>query len=113
VLKINELRLRMKTLERRVLVVAVDGAVSHAAIFQILNEVYGEKALSECDLMKTHKVARSVRPRFPQDRTDRITIGLVRRLTSKESFNSCCPEHRSIRLRSIFMRWGSKLKNAR
>jgi hypothetical protein len=47
VLKIDELRLRMKTLERRVLVVAVDGTVSAAAILQVLNEVDGEEALSD------------------------------------------------------------------
>ncbi len=46
-LKIDELRLRVEALERRVLVVAVDRAMSDAAIFQILNEVDGEEALSD------------------------------------------------------------------
>jgi len=47
VLEIDELRLRMETLQRRVLVIAVDRAVSDAAIFQILNKVDGEEALSD------------------------------------------------------------------
>ena len=47
VLKIDELRLRVEALERRVLVVAVDRAMSDAAIFEILNEVCGEEAFSD------------------------------------------------------------------
>lgn len=46
-LKIDELRLRVEALERRVLVVAVDCAMSDAAIFEILNEVRGEEAFSD------------------------------------------------------------------
>jgi hypothetical protein len=37
----------METLQRRVLVIAVDCAMSDAAIFQILNQVDGEEALSD------------------------------------------------------------------
>ena len=47
VFKINELRLRMESLQRRVLVVAVDHATGDAAIFEILNEVRGEEAFSD------------------------------------------------------------------
>jgi ApbE superfamily uncharacterized protein (UPF0280 family) len=47
VLKIDELRLWVEALERRVFVVAVDRAMSDAAIFEILNEVRGEEALSD------------------------------------------------------------------
>ena len=45
--KIDELDCRMKALQRRVLVIAVDCTVSRAAIFQILNKVDGEKAFSD------------------------------------------------------------------
>jgi hypothetical protein len=37
----------METLQRRVLVIAVDCAMSDTAILEILNEVRGEKALSD------------------------------------------------------------------
>ena len=47
VLKIDELRLRVEALQRRVFVVAVDRAMSDAAIFEILNEVRGEEAFSD------------------------------------------------------------------
>jgi len=44
--EIDELGFRMETLQRRVLVIAVDRAVFDAAIFKILNEIGREKALS-------------------------------------------------------------------
>jgi hypothetical protein len=37
----------METLQRRVLVIAVDCAMSDTAIFQILNEVRGEEAFPD------------------------------------------------------------------
>ena len=37
----------MEALERRVLVVAVDGAMRDTAILEILNEVRGEEALAD------------------------------------------------------------------
>ena len=46
VLEIDELRLRVEALQRRVFVVAVDRAMRDAAIFEILNEVRGEEAFS-------------------------------------------------------------------
>ena len=45
--EIDELRFGVETLKRRVLVVAVDGAMSDTSIFEILNEVRGEEALSD------------------------------------------------------------------
>ena len=47
VLEIDELRLWVEALERRVFVVAVDRAMGDAAISKILNEVRGEEALSD------------------------------------------------------------------
>lgn len=46
-LKIDEIRLGVKPLERGVFVVAVDGAVNVAAILEILDEVHGEEALAD------------------------------------------------------------------
>ncbi len=46
-LKIDEFRLRVEALERRVFVVAVDSAMSDAAIIEILNEVRGEEAFPD------------------------------------------------------------------
>src|SRR4029453_10914966 len=47
VLKIDELRFRVEAFERRVLVVAIDCAMSYAAIFEILNKIRGEEAFSD------------------------------------------------------------------
>ena len=45
--EVDEFRLWVETLQRRVLVIAVDRAMSDPAIFQILHEVRGEEALSD------------------------------------------------------------------
>ena len=45
--EVDEFRLWVEALQRRVLVIAVDRAMSDPAIFQILHEVRGEEALSD------------------------------------------------------------------
>ena len=44
---VDEFCLWVETLQRRVLVIAVDRAMSDSAIFEILDEVRGEEALSD------------------------------------------------------------------
>jgi hypothetical protein len=46
-LEIDEVRIRLETLERGVLVVAVDGATGDAAILEIPDEVRSEEALAD------------------------------------------------------------------
>jgi hypothetical protein len=54
----------VKTLKRRVLVIAVDRAMSDAAIFQILNKVRGEEAFSDAAFAVDDEVDLFVRRRL-------------------------------------------------
>ena len=45
--QVDEFRIRVEPLERRVLVIGIDRAVSDPTIFQILDEVRGDEALSD------------------------------------------------------------------